>query len=71
MAVNWLKNRLITNNESLDPVLFFRSVMWTIRKEIVVSKNMPHRFVAYALFTCAYFDVTSDNNFSRKQKESP
>ena len=26
MAVNWLQNRLITNNKLLDPVLFFRSV---------------------------------------------
>ena len=29
IAVNWLQNRLITNNELLDPVLFFRSVMYT------------------------------------------
>ena len=27
MAVNWLQNWLITNNELLDPVLFFRSVV--------------------------------------------
>ena len=26
MAVNWVQNQLITNNELLDPVLFFRSV---------------------------------------------
>ena len=26
MAANWLQNLLITNNELLDPVLFFRSV---------------------------------------------
>ena len=43
--------------------------MSTIKKETVASKNMRHRFVVYALFTCAYFDVTSDNNFSRKQKK--
>ena len=29
MAVNWLQNQLITNNELLDPVLFFRSVLYT------------------------------------------
>ena len=27
MAANWLQNLLITNNELLDPVLFFRSVV--------------------------------------------
>ena len=27
MAANWLQNRLIPNNELLDPVLFFRSVV--------------------------------------------
>ena len=27
IAVNWLQNRLITSNELLDPVLFFRSAI--------------------------------------------
>ena len=26
MAVDWLQNQIITNNELLGPVLFFRSV---------------------------------------------
>ena len=32
MAVNWLQNRLITNSNLLDPVLFFRLVVETNKK---------------------------------------
>ena len=62
MTVNWLQNRIITSNELLA------SVMWTIRKEIVASKNMPRRFVVYALFICAYFEVTSITTSKAKRK---
>ena len=36
MAVNWLQNWLITNNESLFPVLFFISVVYRWSRLIII-----------------------------------
>ena len=47
MAVNGLQNRLITNNELLEPVLFLRSVLQTESSLLGFTDIVPRAFSLY------------------------